>query len=359
MDIDISQVFIRPDDTIRQAIACIDRTPAKIALVVDEQSRLLDTITDGDVRRAILRNVDLEEPVRLLKQAEPTSTSTGPVSAPWGAKPSALLRLMQKRGVRQVPLIDDKQRAVGLVRLKDLQPQDTPSVDAVIMAGGYGTRLRPLTDDLPKPMLPVGDQPLLATIVKQLRDAGIHQVNLATHFKQDVIAKHFGNGGDFGVEIRYLNEDKPLGTAGALGLLGKSDKPLLVINGDILTRIDFQDMMDFHHDHQAQLTIGVKQYDLQLPYGVVKTDGVAVTGILEKPLVRHFISTGIYLLNPEVCRYIPSGKSYDMPDLILRLLDEGGRVVSFPVREYWLDIGQMEDYEQALLDIDDQESKSA
>ena len=220
-----------------------------------------------------------------------------------------------------------------------------------MMAGGFGTRLRPLTEDLPKPMLPLGSRPLLELIVEQLRDAGIRRLNVATHYKGEVISEHFKDGQDFGVDIRYVKENQPLGTVGALSLLEESDEPLLVINGDILTRVDFRAMHNFHREHGADLTIAVRQYDMRVPYGVVDTDGVAVRGISEKPVLKQFINAGIYLLSPTVKRMIPNGEPYDIPDLIQLLLKEGRTVVSFPVREYWLDIGEAGQYDQAQSDI--------
>ena len=219
------------------------------------------------------------------------------------------------------------------------------------MAGGYGSRLRPLTEDLPKPMLPVGNKPLLELIVEQLKQAGIRQVNVATHYKSEVIAEHFKNGEAFGVDIRYVKEDQPLGTAGALSLIEEVDEPLLVMNGDILTRVDFRALLSFHREHKADLTVCVRQYEFRVPYGVIDTDGVLVKGISEKPMVRQFINAGIYLLNPQVRRLIPNGRPYDIPDLIERLLKENGTVVCFPIREYWLDIGKVDQYDQAKADI--------
>jgi NDP-sugar pyrophosphorylase family protein len=192
---------------------------------------------------------------------------------------------------------------------------------------------------------------LLELIVEQLRDAGIRQVNVATHYKGDVISEHFRDGQDFGVDIRYVKEDQPLGTVGALSLLEESEEPLLVINGDILTRVDFRAMLHFHREHKADLTVAVRQYELNVPYGVVDTDGVAVRGILEKPVVKQFINAGIYLLNPAVRLMIPNGQPYDIPELIQRLLKENGTVVCFPIREYWLDIGKADQYDQAKSDI--------
>jgi NDP-sugar pyrophosphorylase family protein len=219
------------------------------------------------------------------------------------------------------------------------------------MAGGFGTRLRPLTNDLPKPMLPVGSKPLLELIVDQLKRAGIRRLNVATHYKGDMISEHFKDGQDFGVEIRYVKEDQPLGTAGALSLLEDSEEPLLVINGDILTRVDFREMLNFHREHKADLTIAVRQYEFNVPYGVVETDGVAVKGISEKPTVRQFINAGMYLLNPSVRRLVPNGQPYDIPDLVHRMIAEGRPVVCFPVREYWLDIGIEDQYVKAQADV--------
>ena len=349
---DFSVLCVQPTASISQAIACIDRNQCGVVLVVDEEYHLLDTITDGDVRRAILTGLDLDAPVSVLQSRKAGSPYRQPVTAPVGTEPSTLLRMMEERSVRQIPLLDDDQRVVGLITLDDFVPNRVLPVKAVVMAGGVGSRLRPLTDDLPKPMLPVGDRPLLELTIEQMRQAGIQRINLTTHYKGAIIAEHFGDGRDFGVEIHYVEEDQPLGTAGALSLLSVSNEPLLVVNGDVLTRVDFQAMLDFHHEHKADMTVAVRQHEVRLPHGVVETDGTTITGILEKPVLRHFMNAGIYLLNPQMCRFIPSGHRYDMTDLICRLIVEGCRVISFPIHEYWLDIGQVEDYEKALSDFE-------
>ena len=196
----------------------------------------------------------------------------------------------------------------------------------------------------------MGDKPLLERIIVQLRQAGISRVNVATHYKEEVIANHFGDGSQFGVDIRYVREDEPLGTAGALSRLGESNEPLLVVNGDILSRVDFRAMLDFHREQKADMTVAVRIYELRIPFGVVEMEGDAVRSISEKPVVRHFINAGIYLLNPDVRHFVPANRRSDMTDLIERMVQEKRRVVSFPVREYWLDIGQIEDYQKALAD---------
>jgi NDP-sugar pyrophosphorylase family protein len=218
------------------------------------------------------------------------------------------------------------------------------------MAGGYGTRLRPLTEKMPKPMLPVGKKPILEFIIKRLRKAGIRHVNISTHYQAEKITQHFGDGKALGVELNYLTEDRPLGTAGGIGLMKTSKEPILVINGDILTDVNFRAMLDFHREHKADMTVAVQKYDVQVSYGVVETEGFLVHKLTEKPNFLYLVNAGIYLLEPSVVSLIPKGKHFDMTDLIQKLLDTGRPVVSFPVREYWLDIGNHAEYNQAQGD---------
>jgi NDP-sugar pyrophosphorylase family protein len=200
-------------------------------------------------------------------------------------------------------------------------------------------------------MLPIGDKPILELIISQLQNAGISKVQLTTHYKAEAIQQHFGDGKKFGIELQYVNEDEPLGTAGALGSVAVSEQPMLVLNGDILTQVDFRAMIAFHREHAAELTVGVRQYDFQVPYGVIQCDGEHVRGIEEKPTFNFFVNAGVYLLEPSAHRSIPSAQKFDMTDLIKKLRVEARRVVAFPVVEYWMDIGRHVDYEQAQLDI--------
>jgi dTDP-glucose pyrophosphorylase len=348
--LELAQIVVSQLCPVRQVIESIDRSAKGIALVLDEAGHLIGTVTDGDVRRAILAGMDLDLPVdELLTQRK--SPFKSPVTAPVGTPDATLLHLMTENTVRHIPLVDAEGRVVDVAFMSDLVKEYEQPLRAIVMAGGYGTRLRPLTNDLPKPMLPLGEKPLLEVIVNQLREAGIKHVNVATHYRGDMITNHFKNGQGFGVDIHYVEEDRPLGTAGALGLLEESDEPLLVINGDILTRVDFRAMHNFHREHKAELTVAVRQYELSVPYGVISTDGVAVTGISEKPVLRQFINAGIYLLDPSVRRLIPNGQRYDIPELIEVLLREGRPVVCFPIREYWLDIGKADHYDQAKADM--------
>jgi dTDP-glucose pyrophosphorylase/CBS domain-containing protein len=344
--------LITPQDTIREAMAVIDKWAKGIALVVDQERRLIGTVTDGDVRRAVLAGVSLDMPISELLADKANSPYPRPVTAPPGVDRGALLHLMQERSVRQIPLVDNDGRVVDLATLDDLLPEQVLPLQVMIMAGGFGTRLLPLTEDLPKPMLPVGKRPLMELTLERLRQAGIRRVNVAVHYKAEKITDYFGDGRDFGIELNYVAEDCPLGTAGALGLMQVPQEPLLVINGDILTQVDFRAMLAYHRKHKADLTVAVRQYDLQIPYGVIECEGAHVRQVREKPHLRFLVNAGIYLLEPSVHSYIsPNGTRLDMTDLIQRLLEDGRSVVSFPIVEYWLDIGRPADYEQAQVDM--------
>jgi len=342
--------LISPSATIRETLACINASEG-IALVVDENRHLIGTVTDGDVRRAVLAGIKLEASVKKLLDLRDKELYPTPVTAPAGTSSGELLRVMNERGVREIPLLNETGSVVDIALLRDLAREYEVPLKAVIMAGGFGKRLAPLTSDLPKPMLPIGDKPVLELIISQLQNAGIRKVQLTTHYKPEVIQRYFGDGKKFGIDIHYVNEDQPLGTAGALGSVAVSEEPLLLLNGDVLTHVDFRAMAAFHREHAADLTVGVRQYEFQVPYGVIQCDGAQVRGIEEKPTLNFFVNAGIYLLAPSAHRSIPAAMKFDMTDLIEKLETEGRRVVAFPVVEYWMDIGRHVDYEQAQEDI--------
>lgn len=350
--VELEKLLVTPNISIREVMTCIDRNARGIALVVDKERRLLGTVTDGDIRRAILARANFESPVSELLAHKASSPYPKPVTALVGTDRPTLLQLMQECSVRHVPLLDGAGRVVDLVTLDELLPDQVLPVQAVIMAGGLGTRLRPLTEEVPKPMLSVGGRPLMERIIEQLREAGIQQINITTHYKSEKIVEHFGDGSKFGVELNYVPEGRPLGTAGALGLMETLQEPMLVINGDILTQMNFRAMLAYHQKHKADLTIAVCKYDLNVPYGVVETDGAFTRSLIEKPSLSFLVNAGIYLLESSVHHYIPHGQHFDMTDLIQRLLEEKRPVASFPIVEYWLDIGQHADYEQAQEDIE-------
>lgn len=347
----LEDLCIPPDCTIRAAIESIDRGGLGIALIVDSDRRLVGTISDGDIRRAMLDSIDLEQPVQVLLLRKSNTQYSKPISANLGENPESLMALMMKYAVHVIPILDQSGIVRDLVTMDDLIPAENLSLQAVIMAGGFGSRLRPLTEDLPKPMLPVGGRPLMEVLLEQLQHAGIRRVNVTTHYLPEKITEHFGDGKAFGVEINYVNEEKPLGTGGALGLLPKPVEPMLVVNGDVLTRMNFRSMLAFHQENQADLTVAVRQYDVEIPFGVIESDGVLVKSVREKPRLSHFVNAGIYLLNPSVYQFIPHGERFNMTDLIQWLINAERRVVCFPVSEYWLDIGQHDDYVRAQSDV--------
>lgn len=330
-------------------MALMDASGLGVALVTDPDSRLLGMITDGDVRRAVLDGQDLESPVRHLLERKAEQGRGKPLSAPVGTSDAVLMHMMNEHTLRHIPIVDSTFRVVDLALLSRLAKEYGGPRNAVIMAGGFGTRLHPLTKDVPKPMLPVGDRPVLEHIIGQLREAGIQHVDITTHYLAEDIIKHFGDGKAFGVDIQYVREQEPLGTAGSLKLLGRRREPLLVVNGDVLTQVDYRAMVHFHRDHQAELTVAVRKYDMKVPYGVVECDGPRVFGLSEKPVYNFFVNAGLYLLEPTVFEFLPEERGH-MTEVIDALIAAGRRVVSFPLVEYWLDIGQHEDYEQAKKD---------
>jgi dTDP-glucose pyrophosphorylase len=332
---------------MHEAIAQIEVSRIGIVLVVDPDQRLVGTVTDGDLRRIILAGISLDEPVSVLLARKTESPFAKPITEQIGAGRATFIKLLNQYSIRHLPLVDHYQRVVALVTSDDFSPEPERPMQAMIMAGGMGTRLRPLTENLPKPMLPVGNQPLMEIIVNQLRDANISHVNVSVHHESEKITNYFGDGSKFGVKMTYVTEDQPLGTAGALGLMQTPQETVLVINGDILTQVDFRAMRAYHQEHSADLTVAVQQYDLQVPYGIVECEGASIRSMSEKPVLKFFVNAGIYLLEPSVYNFIPNGERYDMTDLIQRLLSEGRSVVAFPIREYWSDIGQHSDYEQA------------
>ncbi len=319
-----------------------------ILLLCDGDGVLRGTLTDGDVRRAILKGVSFDLPCE-------AAANMSPITAPEGVDEGRALELMihsRKVPLNQLPLVDDRGRVKGLLLKTDLvgSPAELP-LSAIIMAGGYGTRLRPLTEELPKPMLPVGGRPLLELTLARLREAGIKKVTVTTHYLPEKIMDHFGDGSDFGVEISYLAEEEPLGTAGALGLMDPPRGPVLVINGDILTQAAFPAMLEFHREHRAEMTVAVRQYALQVPYGVLECQGHRVCGLQEKPEYKFMVNAGIYILEPTVWALMPKAGRFNMTDLIEKLMAKDRTVVSFPVVEYWLDVGQPGDYRRAQDDL--------
>jgi dTDP-glucose pyrophosphorylase/CBS domain-containing protein len=341
--------LILPEETsLGEALHALDVGGVGILLICSGNRKLLGIVTDGDIRRGLLSGMTLADPSLTVATREP-------LVAPQGTPGSEAEYLMdQALGfvVDHLPVVDEAGRVVDLFLRHELFDRERLPLSAVVMAGGKGIRLRPLTEKLPKPMLPIGKKPLLELLVHQLRRSGIRKVKVATHFEPERITEHFQDGSGFGVEIDYLQEEEPLGTAGALGMLPPQDDPLLVINGDILTNINFARMLDFHNQHKADMTIGVRDYRVRVPYGVIECNGPDVMGVTEKPVQTFLVNAGIYVISPAAQQRIPQEHRYDMTDLVENLLADSKRVISFPIVEYWLDIGRPDDYLRGQTDVE-------
>lgn len=338
---DWTRALLPEGSTILETMRNLDQSQMQLALVVDEDQHLLGVVSDGDIRRSILKGVSMETPVsnimsRTYLAAKDTDSDKD------------ILDLMKKRGINPVPVTDKDGKVVDLKLLREMiKPVSLPNW-AVVMAGGFGTRLHPITENCPKPLLKVGNKPLLETILSNLREHGINTAYLSLHYKADMITRHLGDGSDLDMGIKYIFEDIPLGTAGALKLLPETpDEPILVMNGDLLTKLDFNQLIQFHKDSGAMATMCVRKHEFTLPYGVVDMDEHRLLDIREKPQLDYFINAGIYVLNPEVLQVIPENEYFGMDSLFKQLIAKKHEVATFPIHEYWLDIGRMPDYELA------------
>lgn len=333
--------LVNSEAPIIDAIEVIQNASVQIALVVDKSMRLMGTVTDGDIRRAILKHIPLDNPVREIMFVHPTTVS------PDVAK-DGIIEIMQRNELRQIPVVDSAGRLVDLKILVEMIQAQRFDNWVVLMAGGLGNRLKPLTDECPKPLLKVGGKPVLETIVKNFSDQGFHRFFISVNYKSKMIEDYFGDGKRFGVEINYLREGEKLGTAGALSLLpDRPDSPFLVMNGDLLTKINFSHLLDFHEKGEAKATMCVRKYDFQVPFGVVKIEHGQLVSVEEKPVQSFFVNAGIYVLNPETTENIPPNTYFDMTTLFNRLREQQERTIVFPIHEYWLDIGALGDYERA------------
>jgi len=334
-------VTISPETPLIEAIAKIDATGLQAALVLALDGSLSGIVTDGNIRRAILEGKGLDVPVSLIMNAQPTSVAA---STPR----DEMLALMRRKVFHHLPLVDETGRVVGLVTLDELIGAIEHPNWVVLMAGGLGSRLQPLTDERPKPMLMVNGKPILETIVESFAGQGFKRIFLSVNYKAEMIRNHFDTGKRWGVTIDYLQECTRRGTAGALSLLPETPSaPLVVMNGDLLTRTNFQNLLQFHSSQNAIATMAVREHEFQVPYGVVKLDGAHIEAIEEKPVQRFFVNAGIYVLSPEALKHLPAETFFDMPTLFEHLIAAGKLTVAYPLREYWLDIGRLEEFERA------------
>ncbi|WP_432702108.1 nucleotidyltransferase family protein [Lysinibacillus sphaericus] len=338
------KILVHPHYTLLETMKIIDESSLQIAVVVDESRKLLGIVTDGDVRRGILKGNDLNVPISKVMNSNPITGNDK-------ESKNHCYRLMRSKKLRQLPIVNEKNILVDILfRDHQLEKENT----IVLMVGGLGTRLRPLTNHIPKPMLKVGGKPILETIIEGFKQYGYTNFVLSVNYKKEIIQNYFQNGDAFGVSITYIEENKRMGTAGALSLLPvKPKKPIFVMNGDLLTQVNFEQLMQFHIEQNSVATMCVREYEYQIPYGVIEINGPELVAIQEKPIQKSFVNAGIYVLNPEVLEYIPKDEYFDMPLLFEKIIMNNNKTSVFPLREYWLDIGQMDDFEKANIEYEE------
>lgn len=338
-------ILILSDTTVIETMQIIDESSLQFAAVVDERNCLLGTVTDGDIRRGILSGITLDSKIELVM-------NTSPLVERVGKNIEAYHMLMKEKKLKQLPIVTADNQIHEILFLEHLSYVSPKNNTVVLMVGGLGTRLYPLTEHSPKPMLKVGEKPILQTIIESFKSFGFTNFIFSVNYKKEIIKDYFQDGSEFGVKIEYIEENKRMGTAGALSLIKeKLTDTFFVMNGDLLTKINYEQLLDFHEKNNSQATMCVREYEYQIPYGVIEIDNHCLLNIEEKPVHKEFVNAGIYTLNPNVLQYIPEDQFFDMPNLFKKIVEMNNQDVAvFPVREYWLDIGRIDDYEKAKGD---------
>lgn len=339
---DWKDVLLKADTDIKSGIELIDKIGMQILLIVDEANHLLGTVTDGDIRRGILKGVGLNQPITEIMNKTPCTVNED------NSRDDAY-KLMVSKIIKHCPVVNEQGVVVGIHLLETmLANSSNMESPVIIMAGGLGSRLAPLTDDTPKPLLKVGGKPIIDTIIDRFIEQNFKEFYVSVNYKSELIKEHLGDGQDRSIHIHYLEENQRLGTAGALSLLPvRPTKPIIVMNADLLTKVDFRSLIHYHHEHGSSATMCVREYDFQVPYGVVKLDGSNIRKIVEKPVHRFFVNAGVYCLAPDVLDVVPRNHYFEMPELFNKLRELDKTTCCFPIREYWLDIGQHADYNRA------------
>ena len=340
----IDKIKLTMSSTIKEALNIIESGAIQIALVVDSKNKLLGTVTDGDIRRGLLDGLNLDSNIESI-------VYTSPITAKESDSKLKILEKAIEKKLHQIPIVNDENIVIGIKEISELLKPVKRINKVVLMVGGLGTRLRPLTYDTPKPMLNVGNQPILKTIVEKFVEYGFVNIVMCVNYKSKVIQDYFKDGSDFGINIEYIEEDKRMGTAGALSLLKESPQDdFFVMNGDLLTNVNFEHLLNYHIMNKSVATMCVREYEYQVPYGVIEIDNQLISSIVEKPVHKFFVNAGIYILSPSVLKHIPKDTFFDMPSLYDALIKQKEKVVSFPIHEYWLDVGKMSDFEKAQQD---------
>lgn len=341
------KTIIDKNKKLSDAIEKLHKGGMRIALVVDKKGLLIGTITDGDIRRALINKVDLDSQVKNIM-------NSNPISALESQSASEIDSLMNSKDIMHMPIVDSEGLLVGLeTRYKIYRSKvDNP---VLLMAGGFGKRLSPLTDSIPKPLLKVGKKPILETIIERFTKYGFYKFYISTHYRSEMIKDYFGDGSKWQIEIKYLDEEKPMGTGGSLQLLPDLDKdiPLILMNGDLLTEVNFESLLDHHNKSKSNITVSVVEHDVQVPYGVLQVNKMKVKQIEEKPIHKFFINAGIYVINYNIIDQVRGIGHLDMPDLVTKEIDSKHGVNMFPLHEEWIDIGRPSDLSKAKHLIND------
>ena len=338
------KALVKKEGSLLDAVHAINEGEIQIALVIDGSEKLVGTVTDGDCRRGLLTNMSLDTPLLSVMK-------TNPITAPNNISEIQLLDKMQKNNIKQIPIIDDLGRIIDIRIMSFDHRHDLIDNQVILMAGGFGRRLKNRTLHTPKPLLQIGDKPILNTILENFIESGFYNFTISIGHLGNQLEEYFGNGSKWGVNISYIKEEGPLGTAGSISLLkDKPKKPFFVMNGDVLTKVNFKQVLKFHENYKALATMCVRGFNNQLPYGVVNIDGEKIVGLEEKPIKKVMVNAGIYVLDPSILDHIKYNQFYNMTSLFEKLIETNKNTIAFPIHEYWMDIGQPEDFEQADRD---------
>ncbi len=336
----IEPYLIRYNQNLLEALEKLNCLSDQLTLmVINEQQQLVGTLTDGDIRRGLLNGKSIYQKVEdfMFKRFRYVRKNQIDIKE---------IKHYRELSIKLLPLLNDNNQIVELIDLTKIK--NYLPVDAVIMAGGKGERLRPLTDNTPKPMLPLGNKPILEHNIDWLKKYGIKNFFISVNYLAEKITNYFGNGSEKNINIEYIKESFPMGTAGSISLIPSfHNDTLLIMNSDLFTNIDLEEMYLIYEKEKANMVIATIPYNVNVPFAILELDNSRVTSVIEKPIYTYYANAGIYLIKKEMIKYIPSSGKFDMTDLIKIVLQQKGKVIKFPVLGYWIDIGRHEDYQKA------------
>jgi len=339
----MKKYVVKKSSTLMETIKCINGNKDKVALVVDEGAKLVGIVTDGDIRRALISGAKFEDFISNFMGSDPVYSLE--------KNKTDIQKLMLKKNIKHLPIVDSKMKIIRLESLNSLLEKEEKENWVFLFAGGLGERLKPLTNSIPKPLIKVGSKPILEDIINSFQEEGFKKFFISVNYKSEMIEDYFGDGKDLDCEIEYIKETKSLGTAGSISIIPKEiTKPLIVMNGDILTKLSFEKLLDFHHETNSDFTACVRQVEINIPFGVVESKEEKLVSIVEKPSKTYNVNAGIYVLNPSIISDIRKNTRIDMPELLNTLISEKKEVSIFPIHEYWIDIGRKDDLKKAEID---------